>query len=278
MDHIFARIKTRSTNQFFKLVSDYTLYEAVNISLNACIPYEPDHKLDEDSWFKIEQFSQQSFCIDLLKDDIDSKDFDDLKKESFSKIDFIFSLQGNDLYFQKITPSLYVDKKGILYIGEAVKVEEGNNRLTINEQPDAIYLKQYDLLVFRNLARISSIFKGIDLLYREATQQETESFLQSEFIDLKDGYDADKVSKPNRKRIALAQNTLEGMSEDDKTGILAYINDYCGDNLSFDEDNQQFEISTDEDLKLLLYGIEQRFYTTQYGQEKRLANSIQRLG
>ena len=40
----------------------------------------------------------------------------------------------------------------------------------------------------------------------------------------------------------------------------------------------QFEISTDEDLKLLIFGIEQRFYTTRYGEkESRLANSIQAL-
>jgi len=278
MDHIFARLKTHSKNQFFKLISNYTLYEAINIPLKNCIPYEPDHNLDEDSWFKIEQFSQQPFCIDLLKESVDSKDFDDLKKENFPKIDFIFSLQGDDLFFQKITPSLYVDKKGIFYIGEAVKIDEGINRLIINEQPDAIYFKQHDLLVFRNLARISSIFKGIDLLYREATQQETESFLMSNFISLKDDYNANKVSKPNRKRIALAQNTLDGMSQEDKLGVLSYINDYCGDHLIYNEENQQFEISTDDDLKLLLYGVEQRFYTTKYGKEKRLANSIQRLG
>lgn len=36
--------------------------------------------------------------------------------------------------------------------------------------------------------------------------------------------------------------------------------------------------SNDEELKFLLYGIEQRFYTTILGDEKRLANSIQTLG
>ncbi|EAO7712372.1 ATP F0F1 synthase synthase, partial [Salmonella enterica] len=31
------------------------------------------------------------------------------------------------------------------------------------------------------------------------------------------------------------------------------------------------------ELKYLLYGIEQRFYTTRFGNEKRLANSILRM-
>lgn len=148
----------------------------------------------------------------------------------------------------------------------------------INEQPDAIYFKQSDTLVFRNLATISSIFKDIDALYREATQQETEVFLQSEFINLKNDYDANKVSKLNRKRIALAMDSLAKMSDQDKVDILDYIVEYCKETLKFDQTFNKFEISTDDNLKHLLFGIEQRFYTTQYGKkERRLANSIQTL-
>lgn len=274
MDHVLARVKRLIKKPFFKLVSDHTLYENTNVTLAACVPYSPDHNLDEDSWFKIEQFSQQPFCIDLLKGNFDSKDYDDLKKKQFSNIAYILAIQGDNFYFQKVTPSLFIKKKFIDF-GEAAAIEEGGNRLVINDQPDAIYFKDSDTLVFRNLATISSIFKGIDALYREATQQEAETFLQSEFIDLKDNYDASQVSKPNRKRIALAIDSLAKMSAQDKVDILVYIDDYCEQKLKFDEVAKQFEISTDDELKLLLYGIEQRFYTTLFGQEKRLANSVQ---
>lgn len=274
MDHVLARVKRLIKKPFLKTVSDHTLYENTNVSLADCVPYSPDHNLDEDSWFKIEQFSQQSFCIDLLKSNFDSKDYNDLKKAQFPNIAYLLAIQGDDFYFQKVTPSLFIKKKFIGF-GEAAAIEEANNRLVINDHPDAIYFKQSDALVFRNLAAISSIFKGIDALYREATQQETESFLQSGFIDLKDNYDASKVSKPNRKRIALAMDSLEKMSAKDKVDILAYIDDYCEQKLKFDNEAKQFEISTDDELKLLLYGIEQRFYTTLFGQEKRLANSVQ---
>jgi hypothetical protein len=39
-------------------------------------------------------------------------------------------------------------------------------------------------------------------------------------------------------------------------------------------ENQAFKIATEEDLKALLYGIEQRYFTTPVGNERRLANSI----
>ena len=277
MDHVLARVKRLIKKPFFKLVSDHTLYENTNVTLAACVPYSPDHNLDEDSWFKIEQFSQQPFCIDLLKSNFDSKDYDDLKKEQFPNIAYILAVQSNDFYFQKVTPSLFIKKK-IIGFGEAAAIEEGSNRLVINDQPDAIYFKQSDTLAFRNLATISGIFKGIDALYREATEQETETFLQSEFIELKNNYDASKVSKPNRKRIALATDSLAKMSDQDRVDILTYIDDYCDQKLKLDQATNKFEISTDDELKLLLYGIEQRFYTTLFGRERRLANSIQTLG
>ncbi|MBY7854857.1 ATP F0F1 synthase synthase [Vibrio fluvialis] len=277
MDHILAHIKIRAKKRTFKLVSDQSLFDTVQVDLEACIPYNPDHNLDEDSWFKIEGFSQQAFCIDLLKQDFDSKNYDDLTKENFSKIAYLFSVQGDDFYFQKITPSLFVKRKTLVF-GEAAELEKSQTRLVINALPDAVYYKAADTLIFKNLATISSIFAGIDELYKEATKEEVEQFLDESFIETSNGYSVDKVSKPNRKRIGLAMKTLENMSPDDKTNMLEYIDGYCEQKLKFDQQNQKFEISTDEDLKLLVYGIEQRFYTTPFGNEKRCANSVTTMG
>ena len=277
MDHILAHIKIRAKKRTFKLVSDQSLFDTVQVDLEACIPYNPDHNLDEDSWFKIEGFSQQAFCIDLLKQDFDSKNYDDLTKENFSKIAYLFSVQGDDFYFQKITPSLFVKRKTLVF-GEAAELEKSQTRLVINALPDAVYYKAADTLIFKNLATISSIFAGIDELYKEATKEEVEQFLDESFIETSNGYSVDKVSKPNRKRIGLAMKTLENMSPDDKTNMLEYIDGYCEQKLKFDQQNQKFEISTDEDLKLLVYGIEQRLYPTPLGNEKRCANSVTTMG
>jgi len=274
MDQVLARVKGKRKKQHFKLISDETLFDAVAIDLNSCVAYNPDHNLDEDSWFKIEQFSQQVFCIDLIKKDFDSKDFDDLTKDQFTKIAYLFSIQEGDFYFQKITPRLFIKRK-ILVFGETAQLEESENRLVVNPTPDAVYFKESDTLIFRNLATISSIFKGIDELYKEATNDEVEQFLDESFIELSNNYDVSNVSKPNRKRIGLAMATLQDMSFDDRASMFTYINEYCEEKLSFDSQNQKFEISTDDELKLLLYGIEQRFYTTHFSKERRIANSVQ---
>jgi len=275
MDQVLAKVKGNGKKKFFKLLSDQTLFDDSLQGLGF-VEYNPDHNLDEDSWFRIEQFSQQPYCMDLLKTDFVSSEYDDLTKEQFPNIAYLCSVQGNDYYFQKITPSLFVTKKMIAF-GEAAKLENGGGRLVVNAMPDAIYQKGSDTLVFRNLAAISSIFKGIDELYKEATKEEVETFLDESFVELSNEYDVEKVSKPNRKRVALAMSTLAAMPSEDRDQMLTYIHGYCDKKLKFDAENKKFEITSDEELKYLLYGIEQRFYTTPIGKEKRLANSVQTI-
>lgn len=276
MDCVFAKIKGHKKKLTYKLLSDCALFDTIVVDIDSCPDYNPDHNLDEDSWFKIKDFSQKNFCLQILKDSFDSKDYDDLKKGQFHSIAYIFSKQGNDFYFQKVTPSLFVSKKTIAF-GEAAALESDNNRLIVKSIPDAVYINSSDVLIFRNLATISSIFTGIDTLFKEATHEEVENFLGESFIELSGGYDVNKVSKPNRKRIALAVETLSKMSAQDQDSLLSYVHDYCKDKLKLDTKTGKFGISKDEELKFLLYGIEQRFYTTPVSNEKRLANSVQKV-
>ncbi|EOF5961929.1 ATP F0F1 synthase synthase [Salmonella enterica] len=276
MDHVLIKVKGLRKKPYRKLISDCKLFGTVDVDVNHCIAYSPDHNLDEDAWFKVEQFSQQSFSLDIMNQEFDSVDYDDATKSDFSKISYLISVQDLDFYFQKITPALFIRKKMIAF-GESAEIEESENRLVVNTMPDAVYIRALDTLIFRNLATISSIFSGIDMLYKEATKEEVEHFLDEPFIELSNEYNAEKVSKPNRKRVALAMATLATMSAADKIDMLTYIDGYCDQRLTFDSANNKFEISTDDELKLLLYGIEQRFYTTPFGHEKRLANSVQAL-
>ncbi|EGR1560716.1 ATP F0F1 synthase synthase [Vibrio parahaemolyticus] len=274
MDLVLAKVKGRSKKSIFKLLSDETLFDELVVTDDACVGYAPDHNLDEDSWFKIDNFSQQPYCLEILKTDFDSKDYDDLPKAKFKDIAQLYAVQGDNFYFQKITPSLFVTKKMIAF-GEAAELESTEKRLVVNQVADAVYYKAQDKLVFKNLATISSIFKGIDELYKEATKEEVEKFLEEDFIELADGYDTSKVSKPNRKRIALAMDTLAALPVEERDQMYSYIHSYCEERLKFDKETSKFEINSDDELKYLLYGIEQRFYTTPLGHEKRLANSVQ---
>ena len=190
-------------------------------------------------------------------------------------MDYLVSYQNRmNFYFQRVFKHTVIQNKKYLHIGAEVEIKEEKNAVELSEVPDAVYLKLEDRLYFRKLETISVIFKGIDQLYHEATDDEVKSFLENDFVKLENEFSVDHVKKANRKRIALAISTLEKFDEGQKKGIFEYTNEYFPD-LKFD--GKSFEISNEEDLKNLLFGIEQRFYTTPVTNEKRCASAVYSL-
>lgn len=220
MDQVLARIKRLRKNPYRRVLSDTTLYTALDLGSVSTVVYNADHNLDEDAWFKVDQFSKTGFFLEELSDNIDAKDYDDLGREKFADISYLMCVQGEDVYFQKITPSSYIQRKMIQF-GEAAQLVETANRIVVKATPDAAYVRSKDILVFKDLATISSIFNGIDQLYKEATDAEVKDFLSSDFIKIKGDYSHNSVSKPNRKRLALVAETLKSMSEAQR--ILGFI-------------------------------------------------------
>ena len=278
MNCVIARVKRLRKNPYRKLLSDTGLFQEISLDDVECITYSTDHNLDEDSWFSINDFSNKPYCLSILKEDsFDSKDYESLGRDKFEELNYLISIQNDDFYFQNITNSTFIRQKGIIFFGESAKLEEDSTRLVIKEYPDAIYFKDSDTLIFKNLATINAIFTGIDTLYKEATEAEVNQFLSEKFIKLGDDYSIESVSKPNRKRISFALEALSSLSPNQKTDMFQYINTYCGSDIVFDQDTEEFQINSDKDLKNLIYGLQERYYTTNWGQEKRLANSVKRL-
>jgi len=276
MNDTFAKISSINDQNIYKILSGHKLFEPLNISEGNQIPYSPEHKLDEECWFVISSFSTKKFFPKILDNEFTSIDYSQLKKKLFDKISFIFCIQNDGFYFQKIQRSKIIRKSKFLELGEEAKVQEIANSFTVNNLPDAVYSKEQDVLIFRSLERISSIFKGIDILYREATDEETQQFLNSPFISLASNYSSDKVKKSNRRRIAMAQEKMAELSEDDKKMLFPYISNYCP-SLKFNKEKSCFEISNEDDLKNLLYGIAEKYYTTPTTNQKRVANSTRKI-
>ena len=126
-------------------------------------------------------------------------------------------------------------------------------------------------MYFRKLFSITKIFNGINEIYREATDTEVQTFLAEKAFCLADGFSADKVKIPNRKKSALVQDTFLKMSKQQKKEMFDYIKEYYP---TLKLSNGKAQISNEEDLKNILYGLEERFYTTLISREKRIANSI----
>lgn len=277
MSQIYVKIHQRGKdNKYRKLLStDKSIYSQSSELIQNSVPYSARTLLDEGEWYLIKNFSNTAFSIDIIENRFDPVDFDKFAVEDFSRIAYIFVEERNELYFQNITKTKLVRRKRIVHMGEEFKYDEGALSIALNEMPDAIYVRSEDKFYFRKLASITGIFTGIDQLYREATETETESFLKRNFITLKSHFSSKQVKTANRKRIALAEDTLSCLQKTEQEKIFSYIGEYCPGLKCADG---SFEVGNENDLKMLLFGIEQRFYTTPVGNEKRIANSVIALG
>jgi len=271
MNHLLAK-KTGRNGEYVKMISDEDIFNLPD-DLDNPLEYDTDYKLEDDEWFGIENFSETDFCIDLLTTDFNSAEYNQIALADYTRLKYLCSYQDNQyFYFQKLSRSQTIRRKW-LTISNEPEIQSDNPIIILKELPDAIYDSDENMLYFKKLTSITTIFSGIGNLYREATQEDTEQFLENEFINLTDDYDASKVKKANRKRIAMAMDTFNAFTQQQRDSIYDYIKEYC-DNLEHSDVDRNFNIGSEENLKQLMYGIEQRYYTTPIGNEKRLANSI----
>ncbi|AKL95766.1 hypothetical protein CACET_c23200 [Clostridium aceticum] len=277
MNHVIAKLRLRKGSESSKLkkvLSNVTLYTLPNDLANNIV-YDPGTILDEGEWFSISEFSQKPFFLQFLADYTDSVAYEQLEVNQISNIDYICTCENaNVFYFQRITKTQLLEKK-VITIGDQFRYNANSKNIVVNDTADAIYVKEDDTLYFKKLSAITGIFKGIDQLFREATTAETETFLAKDFIRLENNFSANDVKQANRKRIALAMATLNNFDDEQKNTVFDTVKEYCPQLVA---DDNTFKIETENDLTLLLYGIDQRFYTTPDGKEKRIANSVIRLG
>jgi hypothetical protein len=265
-NYIYGKVK-RKQNIFRVIETDSEIYETANLTLNG-VEYNPSTLIEDEELYQLTNFSNSGFILDFIQNDIDSVNYNQIVKDDLKKLSFICTVQDNLYFFQTINSSFYISKKWFSI--DELALETDKPIITINPFADAIYNKQTDTLYFKKLAAVQKIFKGMDQLYRAATEAETQDFLENEFLQVDAGFQTLNVTIPNRKRIALVNETLSKFSNDEKQAIYNYTNQYG--QVSYE--NGKFKIESDDDLKFVLWGIEQRFYTTPIGGEKRVANSI----
>lgn len=287
MDYLIAKVRGRGES-YSMVLSDKTVYDVIPDFTNSR-PYDDEYKLRDDEWFVVENFREKPYYLELLLNDFDATSYSYLNRDLYKKIDYIVSIQEYEneeqLYiFQNVTSSLlYSTQKFISFGPIHIDIEDFANTdqatlvshdkiLEIKNTPDCYYLKAQDKLYFKNLSSITSIFHGINELYNEATVDEVNNLLQLPMINLEAGFGAANVKTANRRRIKEALDKYNSFNDEKKRMLPIYISKYCP--TLYNEENQRFNVSNEKDLTELLNGMNQRYYTTEIDEEKRLANSI----
>lgn len=274
MDYLLARVRDKK-NGIRVVLSNHKIYETPDM-LDMAVPYSPDDTLEDGEWFFLNNFSQREYCPDVLTSPFTGVKYPDISIEELDTISFLCAVQDNRgmFYFQRVTKTQLLRQNRIIF-GDIVKFESESKEIIINTVPDAIYRSSDDRLFFKKLSSITAIFPGVDEIFREATDDETQNFLAADFVTTGASYNSSCVKKPNRKRIALAKEALASYDAEQKKAVFDSIREYYP---SIIQDDKIFKIENESDLTYLLYGILQRYYTTPDGREKRIASSVRKLG
>lgn len=272
MNYLLAKVKGRN-NSFLKVLASKQLI-LENPNLDNTVEYSSDTLLDNDEWFKIEDFLECSYYNGLIENTFSITDYNQINSNQYNDIKYLCCKQGDLFLFQKISVTHLLSKKWINISGSPTLYTD-KPIIVINDIVDAVYNKEDDILYFRDIAKIKQMFRGIEKLYREATQAEVDSFLSKDFISLGNEFTSINVKVANRRRIAKALETLTNFNDLEIITICDYTESYC---VNLTRDGDKFVVNSEEDLKLVLFGIEQRYYTTMIGDKKRVANSIIPLG
>lgn len=267
MDFTFAKIK----NENYELLLNRGVFLVPNLSDSVEYSSVLENTSGEE-WFFIENYSQQKYAIKDLPQESTSLNY--ISKINFTKISFIVSsVEGNYLCFQKVTKQQIIKKKAISFSNDRPELKEEPN-LFIQQEPHAVYEKDTDRLYFKNIKSLFTLFKGIEELYRMASEEEVKKFLNNPLIKLDNNFNSSLVKNSNRYRIALIENNTLVKITNNRKKFIRYVAEYSAEMKCMED---QIIISSDQELKILLYGINERYFTTPFTREKFAARTIEKM-
>lgn len=235
-----------------------------------------DYNLSEDEWYEINRFSEQDYCahIELMVSTIGYID-----KDEVSRIEFCVAEQGEFLLFQRVTPSTILKKKGVLFDflsdTHSARIIENDGMLVLSSLPDAIYSKDEDILYFKELRRLTSIFRGIDILYNEATDEEVCQFFDLDLVVISDQFNIGKINKRNRRKITGTLERISAFGDQEIARLYEYAANY-GISV-FDRKQNKFVVSSNKDLGEFLDVVNQRYYTTEVDHTEYKALAVESI-
>ncbi|MFZ7336670.1 hypothetical protein ACLS0R_10385 [Comamonas jiangduensis] len=269
-----AKVKRKRINSGLqKLLSDSKLFEDFDISKFGIFDYNPETLQEEDHFYRLEKFSTFEFYPDWLKNPVDSKDYFDIEKKDYQEISYIVEIDDDNIFaFQSLNKSTYLKCRKFFELGEEITIEDKKTILVIKDIPDAYYDRSTDSLFFRNLIYLEKMFPGASSLYKEATNDQVKDFLTSGIFTLKNNFTSENVSVLNRKKIALCLSTFSKLTHAQKTLISKSVQSHKPS--LYDSVSNSYVVDSDESLKLVLYALQERFFTTIATNKKTIANSV----
>ncbi|MBE7358067.1 hypothetical protein CSPB12327_01760 [Campylobacter sp. RM12327] len=127
---------------------------------------------------------------------------------------------------------------------------------------------------FTDFTHLEKIFPNLGKYYRKAEEKDLENLKSSDGINFSDELKLEKINKTNLKKLAQICDNLEKFKNNFNM-YREYIINYFPDNKNFENNN--FNIKSNDDIKLLHNIIFEKYYTAQIYAEQRIVNSFRKI-
>lgn len=181
------------------------------------------------------------------------------------------SNESYDIKFQRIWNRYYF-KKGCFSLSfDSCKIIKNSSLIMLTGNTDVFWDANAKRLYFKNFRTAKSIFPKLEKFYRQANEEDLKRFANHPLIAIP----ANK--KFGERALGKIAMMIDEKSLDNKvlSDLQAYANEYKQEMPAIE--NNKIVISTNKEVDLLYKLVNELFFTTLRSQEKRAANSFQKI-
>ena len=270
MGTLIAKIKGEA--QWVKICDQIEIDVLNQLDLSDSMVYDPNNNVAH-QWFRLEHLSNTAYLNELFSNPIEAGELTTINVNQLDDMKYFAYYANSKFYIQRMLTGCYIKKASFWSFGDNIQFTNDNKMVTINPIPDGVYDLTTDTLYFQELNRLYNIFSNIKNEYVQGTSGSIHEFLANDMISLGENFSEDKVSLSNRKRISEVARVYNTYSEIQKEELKSYICQYSNGDLEYNEQERKFKINDDTDLRLLLFGMQMRFYKQPLNDEVQVATS-----
>lgn len=242
-------------------MSDAALNRFKKPTLSNIIDFEPGRSLHDDEWFKVEL--DESQVISMIKPYLvnaeSTVDNRTVIADDYLKVAALYKTNGEILVLTKITQGLRIESKTFIGLNDHPELTSYQSAIEFTGQVHAYY--EDSKLYFRDYSKISSLFNGIEVFYRDATSAEKQTFLSKGFFDVQ-SVGVDDIGMRDSRRIAaiLDDERIKLDDVDFQSKVVAYAQEFVPELIS---DENKVKIADKKTLHDTLSLLTERYYKSE---------------